>query len=188
MKAEELIAFENDVAMLWQAGKIKAPVHLQGGNEDQLIDIFKDIKESDWVFASHRSHYHALLKGIPREDVMAAIVKGDSIKLDFPEYRFKTSGIVAGQVPQAVGVALAGETVWCFVGDMAAQTGMFSESLRFSQRMDLPIIFVIEDNGKSVCTPTQECWPSLSVSGSKVIRYYYDNTWPHQGTGVRVEF
>ena len=60
---KELIHFENKIVESWDAGKIRGPVHLSGGNEKPLIEIFKRISENDWVFSTWRSHYHALLKG-----------------------------------------------------------------------------------------------------------------------------
>jgi TPP-dependent pyruvate/acetoin dehydrogenase alpha subunit len=188
MNPNELMAFEEDIANEFNKGNIKAPVHLVGGNELQLIDIFKDILPSDYVYSTHRSHYHALLKGIPPELVKKEIMAGHSICLQFPEYNFRTSAIVAGSIPQAVGAALTGKVTWCFLGDMAANTGIFFESVRFSEKMKLPIIFIIEDNGKSVCTPTSDVWPITSLHSSKIRRYEYDNKYPHQGTGKRVEF
>ena len=61
---ESLIDFENLIVKHWEAGKIRGPIHLSNGNEEQLIEIFKRIKTSDWVFSTWRSHYHALLKEV----------------------------------------------------------------------------------------------------------------------------
>src|SRR5258705_5766718 len=102
MKASELIAFEDDMTELFKAGMIKAPLHRAGGNEQQLIEIFKEIAlENDWVLASWRSHYHALLKGVPPAEVRAAIIAGHSIGLCFPPYKMLSSGIVGGICPIA---------------------------------------------------------------------------------------
>ena len=179
---EELIAFEEEIAALWEAGKIRAPVHLCGNNEDQLIDIFKDVQPDDWMFSTHRSHLHVLLKGVPREEVKAEILAGRSISLCFPKYHFYTSAIVGGNLPIACGVAMDGKRVWVFTGDMASQTGMFSECVRYANHNDLPITFVIEDNGWSVATPTLACWPPMKELEPKVIRYHYKNRFPHQST------
>ena len=81
MTKDELIAFERDIANEFEVGHIRAPVHLHGNNEDQLIEIFKDVKADDWVFSTHRSHYHALLKGVPPELVRAEIMARHSINL-----------------------------------------------------------------------------------------------------------
>ena len=97
--SEDLINFEEKVAEVFNSGKIKAPVHLYFGNEKQIIDIFKDVNEKDWVFCSWRSHYQALLKGVPMEKVWQSILEGKSIAQCFPEYKFYSSAIVGGIVP-----------------------------------------------------------------------------------------
>jgi TPP-dependent pyruvate/acetoin dehydrogenase alpha subunit len=173
----QLKEFETDIATEFEAGHIKAPVHLHGGNEQVLIDIFKHIGDNDWVCSTHRSHYHALLKGVPPKLVKKEILAGHSITLNFREYKFITSAIVGGIIPIAVGLALAGERVWCFVGDMASETGIFHESIKYATGQNLPITFVVEDNGMSVDTPTDKVW-----------RYSYQRVRPHQGSGRWVSF
>lgn len=181
LRREELIAFEREIKELFELGQIHAPVHLSGGNEDDLIRIFKDIKPEDWVFSNHRSHYHALLKGIPPEWVKAEIIAGRSICLCNPDYHFYSSAIVGGNLPQAVGVAMIGQKVWCFVGDMAGYAGIFYECQKYAQRNDLPITFVIEDNGFSVNSLTEIVW-GTKQGKSNIIRYQYKRDYPHQGT------
>src|ERR1035437_3876750 len=145
MTKQELIDFEREVADAFEAKKIRGPIHLAGGNEDQLIEIFKDVKTTDWVLSTWRSHYHALLKGVPRQKVMDEILVGRSMSLHFPEYKFLTSAIVAGICPIACGLAAAGERVWCFVGDMAATTGSFNEASGYAMGHNLNVKFVVED-------------------------------------------
>ena len=147
MTAADLRAFEREVADAFEAKKITGPIHLSEGNEAQLIDIFREIPRDAWVFSTWRSHYHALLHGVPRELVMAEILAGRSMMLHFPEYRFFTSAIVGGILPIACGVAAAGGQVWCFVGDMTASIGAFQDAQWYAVGHDLPITFVIEDNG-----------------------------------------
>ena len=97
LTAADLIAFEKEIAALFIAKQILAPVHLTGGNEDQLIQIFqKHVEERDWICTSWRSHYHCLLKGVPPEQLRKAIVAGRSISLCFPDHRIVSSGIVGG--------------------------------------------------------------------------------------------
>lgn len=193
---DDLIAFEEDIATEFNAGKIPYPVHLSSGNEDQLIEIFKDVAEGDWVLGSWRSHYHCLLKGVPPETLKAAIMEGRSIALSFPEYRIQCSAIVGGIIPIALGIALgikrAGgdERVWCFVGEMTAHTGIFLECFHYLRAHKLPLDLVIEDNRVSVCTPTYEVWgrsPPLEWMHLK-YHYEYHSKWPHAGAGKRVEF
>lgn len=192
MTAGDLAAFECKVLEAFEAGKIRGPVHLSGGNEEPLIEIFKDIDRQDWIFSTYRNHFHALLHGVPRETVMAGIMASRSMNLSFPEHRFCASAIVGGCLPIAVGVAAglkrqgSSRKVWCFVGDMAASTGAFHEASRYAAGHGLPVEFVIEDNGLSCDSPTQECW-GYSASGS-VRRYTYARQYPHVGTGKYVSF
>ena len=194
MHASDLIAFEKDIADAFERGEIHGPVHLSGGNEDQLIHLFKEVDRGDWLFSTWRSHFHALLHGIPQEKVMAEILAGRSMNLCFPEHRFYTSAIVGGILPIAVGVAAAlkrqgsERMVWCCVGDMAATTGVFHETSTYALRQDLPIKFIVEDNGLSTNTPTDETWGMTWGSWDKVKRYTYKRTVPHCGIGKWVNF
>jgi pyruvate dehydrogenase E1 component alpha subunit len=192
---DSLRGFEERVAEHFNAGRIRAPVHLSGGNEQQLLDIFKNVREQDWVATNWRSHYACLLKGIPPATLMGDIVAGHSITLNYPAYRILSSAIVGGALPIAVGVAWAikrrGEDakVWAFVGDMAAMSGIFHECRRYADGHSLPIHFVIEDNGKSVCSDTYATWGMDNQRPKGGDHYYrYVLSYPHAGAGRRVEF
>jgi pyruvate dehydrogenase E1 component alpha subunit len=199
MTKEELIEFEEEIAALFNAGKIRAPVHLYYGNEEPIIQIFRAIRTQDWVFCSWRSHYQCLLKGVPKDRVREEIVAGRSISLCFPEQRVFSSAIVGGVLPIAVGAAMSirqrGEDakVYCFMGDMTAETGIAHESIKYSRNHRLPIHFIVEDNAKSVCSDTRETWsqPRLSyedVNDAYISYYRYETKYPHAGAGVRVQF
>lgn len=195
---EELIAFETDIADTFNSGLIKAPVHLYYGNEDKMIEVFKKVKKIDWVFCTWRSHYQCLLKGVPPEEIKKDILDGKSITLCFPEYKIYSSAIVTGNIPIATGTALdikrkgSDEHVWCFVGDMASETGTFFENWKYAINHDLPITYVIENNGKSVCTITNEAWgcdePYFANETRKIIYYEYNTKYPHAGAGKRIQF
>jgi len=203
---EGLVNFESEIGALFNAAQIRAPIHLYSGNEDQLIEIFKKIDvENDWVCCTWRNHYQALLKGVPPEYLKEKIIQGKSMVMNLPEYKIVCSSIVGGIPSIATGLALAaklkgtGEKVWCWTGDMSAETGAWSEAYRYAIAQDLPITFIVEDNGLSVMTPTNEVWggekwylPVQNTSwyeGSKLIYYKYKNEkYPHAGAGVRVQF
>ncbi len=78
--------------------------------------------------------------------------------------------------------------VWVFVGDMAAETGAFHECTKYSKRHNLPIIFIIEDNGFSTNTPTQDVWGRWNDNQSNVVRYNYERIFPHVGVGKWITF
>ncbi len=212
MTPEELIEFETDIADCFNQKMIKAPIHLHNGNEKQLIEIFKEVKPEDWVISSWRSHYHCLLKGYPKDKMKEDILNGRSIEMCNKEYKIFSSAIVGGNIPIALGIAMdikrkqGKEKVWCFVGDMTSLMGTFHEAYQYAFNFNLPITFVIEDNGKSVCTDTLKTWsynfhpwgdydddmPNKNgiIKWTKELYYYkYDGSkWPHAGSGQRIQF
>jgi TPP-dependent pyruvate/acetoin dehydrogenase alpha subunit len=195
---ESLTAFEKKVADRFNRGEIRAPIHLSGGNELQLLRVFEDVGPDDYIFTTWRSHFHVLLKGVPPDRVMADILLGKSITLTYPDYRVVSSAIVGGILPIALGAALeikrAGrpERVWAFIGDMTATTGIAHECMKYAVAWDLPIEFVQELNGKSVTTSTAAVWNDYEHRDIRPVAhtqtYEYDLPWPHSGAGRRVEF
>ena len=199
MNKHKLIKFENDIASIFNSGKIRAPIHLYSGNENFLINFFKRIKKNDWVFCSWRSHYQCLLKGVPSKKLKKEIIEGKSISLCFPEHKIYSSAIVGGSLPIAVGMALSFKRkksknkVYCFIGEMTSETGIAHECIKYSRNKKLPIHFIVEDNGKSVCTDTRKTWSQKKLtyekSSDKYVTYYkYHLKYPHAGAGKRVQF
>ena len=145
MIKEKLIDFETKIKKLYEAGKIKAPIHLSQNNEENLIKIFRKIRKTDWVFSNWRSHYHALLHGIPEKWLLKKILNGKSMGINSKKYKFYASSIVGGGLPIALGVAQAikikktKERVWVFIGDMTYETGQFHEVYKYSKNFKLPI-------------------------------------------------
>jgi pyruvate dehydrogenase E1 component alpha subunit len=172
------------------------------------------VNEDDWVMGSWRTHYKCLLKGVTQEEMDKAITEGKSISLCFPKYKVISSAIVGGILPIAVGTAMAikmkGEKnkVVCFIGEMTSETGAAHEAIKYSLNHDLPILFVLEDNGKSVCTETLPTWGMEKLTyapadilcpqmfnpkgiyhiNKKLIYYKYESKFPHAGTGARINF
>jgi pyruvate dehydrogenase E1 component alpha subunit len=200
LNAADLIAFEDEIAARFNDRQIRAPIHLYSGCEEPIIEVFqRHVQPEDWVLCSWRSHYQCLLKGVPPEQVRAAILEGKSISLCFPEHRILSSAIVGGVLPIAVGIAMGiqaeGGTnkVVCFMGEMTSETGIAHECVKYSVHHKLPILFVVEDNEQSVCTPTRAAWNMSTLTyeeerPANVLYYRYKSKWPHAGSGVRINF
>lgn len=199
---EDLISFEEEIAEIFAQGKIRAPVHLRKGREQKLIDIFNDhhIGSDDYVYGFWDSHELALLKGVPRQDVKQAILDGNSISLCFPEYKLFCSGIVGSLMGTATGTAwglrkqnIKGN-VYLFCGEMSSETGSFHEAVKYAVNFDLPVTFVVCDNGLSVMTDTRETWGSAepwfknTKYEKKIIYFQYKNEYPHSGLGKLIKF
>ena len=205
---KDLIDFEDEIAQRFNNREIRAPVHLYHGNESQMLEVFRRVNcEIDWVCCTWRNHYQALCKGVPRDLLLTEILAGRSMVLNLPQYRFHCSSIVGGIPSIAVGLAMAMKLqqqdakVWCWAGDMSAETGAWAEAYKYSVAHELPITFVVEDNELSVLTPTREVWgdnkwylpPQAQnctwYQSQNLIYYRYENSrWPHAGAGVRVQF
>jgi hypothetical protein len=188
---EELRAFVDKMAKHHDAGHLPFAVHLPGGNEEQLIEIFSSIHQGDYVLSTHRNWYHALLHGLPPDKVEEKILNARSMFMFDRKRNFFVSAIIGGQVAIAAGIAWAlkrkgsDQKVWCFLGDGTEDTGHFAEAVRYVDGFNLPCIFVIEDDGMAVESPKELRWgTSKDIDWpSCVIRYHYKKSRPHIRTG-----
>lgn len=200
---QQLIDFELRIKDAWEAGQIKAPVHFCGGNEDQLIEIFKEIKRDDIVYSSHRNHYHALLHGVEPSDLYNEILAmpsslcgGHARSMGFINHRkhFYSSAIVGGCCAIAVGTAWALKQeqdnnplnidefatpprhVWCFCGDGVVDGGHFWEAVAYAEGYKLPVTFCIEDNNRATCTGIKDrC--GFAVGLREIIKGHPNVKW-----------
>lgn len=199
---DDLAKFEQEIAEIFATGVIRAPVHLRAGREEELIRIFREenIGDDDYVFGFWDSHELALLKGVPREEVKQAILDGKSISLCFPEYKVLCSGIVGSLMGTATGVAWSLKNqkkpgrAFLFCGEMSSETGIFFEAVKYAVHFDLPVKFIVSDNGVSVMTKTREVWGSEepwfkdTKYASKISYFKYVNGYPHSGLGKLIKF
>jgi TPP-dependent pyruvate/acetoin dehydrogenase alpha subunit len=201
MTKEELIACERELVTLWESGKVRVPCHFSGGNEEELIELFKEVGNEDYVFSTHRNHYHALLHGIDIHRIRAGLGEpGGSMVYISKTPPFMSTGIVAGGCGIAVGVAWglkergSSRKVWCFVGDGATDEGHFYEAWRYAVGYDLPITFVVEDNNRATETTNEQRWgkegrtDKIWKGAPKVVYYQYEPGFVHVGTGKYIQF
>lgn len=154
--------FEEASGRLYQQGKIRGFLHLYIGEEAIAVGSIAALNEDDYVVSHYRDHGHALMKGMDPKVVMAELYgkaggssggKGGSMHLFDASKNFMGGyAIVGGQLPIAVGLALAskyrgdGRVVLCFFGDGAVNEGEFHESLNLASLWNLPVLFFLENN------------------------------------------
>jgi deoxyxylulose-5-phosphate synthase len=193
MTKKDLIDFEKRMAQKFDDGEMPYLVHFSGGNEDQLIELFKEIDPDDYVFSTHRSHYHYLLHGGDPKTLEELILSGNSMFVFDRKMNFYSSSIVCATPSIATGVAWAlkrnnsDRKVWCFLGDGAEDEGHFYEAVRYVSGWNLPCTFIIEDNNRSVSSTKQVRWNEADEPDwpmNCVRRYSYEPSRPHGGSGT----
>ena len=138
------------------------PIHLAIGQEAIAVGVSKWLRSTDSIFGNHRSHAHFLASGAPLKSLFSEILgraggasggKGGSMHLKFPSSGLiGTMPIVAGTIPIAAGAALSkrrsnsSDIAVIYFGDGAAEEGVFHESLNLARILNLPIVFICQNN------------------------------------------
>lgn len=141
------------------------PVHLCLGQEGVPADLYENMRREDWLFSTHRNHGHFLAKGGSEQklwDEIMGLESGlnggfsGSQGISDKSINFHASAIVGGLVGVATGTAYALKMdgsraiVICCLGDGGTEAGVFWESLNFAALHELPIAYIVENNGMSV--------------------------------------
>lgn len=160
--------FEETCAELYQQGKIGGFLHLYIGQEATGVGIANAMRENDHVITAYRDHGIALAIGMEPKRVMAEMLgkrtgtsggKGGSMHLaDREKHFWGGHGIVGGHLPLAAGIGLKAryneedEVVIAMMGDGATNIGYFHESLNLSAVWNLPVVWLVENNGYGMGT------------------------------------
>ncbi len=142
--------------------KIFTPCHLYIGQEADAVGVCWALKDTDYVFSTHRSHGHFLAKGGKVEELFAEIYcretgcsggRGGSMHVCDPSIGLLgSSSIVAGCLGIGVGPAFKSKLMGLdsvsviFHGDCVPEEGIWHESLNFAAVNKLPVIYVCENN------------------------------------------
>ena len=160
--------FEERSLRAYQQGHIGGFLHLYIGQEAVAVGAVSVMSSDDHVITAYRDHGHALAVGMDMDECMAELFgkktgcskgKGGSMHFFAPDKNFWGGhGIVGGQTPLGLGIAYALKynekkgACLCFMGDGATNQGPFYESLNLASLWNLPVVFVIENNGYSMGT------------------------------------
>ncbi|WP_062982500.1 pyruvate dehydrogenase (acetyl-transferring) E1 component subunit alpha [Nocardia anaemiae] len=164
--------FEERTAQGYTQAKIGGYCHLNLGEEATVVGLAAAMRPTDYLFTNYREHGYAIAKGIEPGRVMAELYgrsTGTSKGWGGSMHMFDTAtrllggyGIVGGQLPLAVGAALAidyrggDDVVVCQMGDGTTNIGAFHESLNIAALWHLPVVFVVINNQTGMGTTVEQ--------------------------------
>lgn len=165
-------ALEEQIAQWRLDGAVVGSVHLSNGQEAIAVGACRMLRPQDAVFATYRGHGWALARGVPARGILAELLyrrtgvnggRGGSAHFSAPEYGFfGENSIVGAGVPLATGAALAarfdgsGRVALAVFGDGAINQGGVTEAMNLAATMNLPVVFVCENNKYSELTPIDD--------------------------------
>src|SRR4051812_8689146 len=161
--------FEDLVQSLFLRGEIYGTTHLYSGQEAIAVGFASALRDGDRIACTYRGHGHTLAMGSDPGALMAELLgkatginggRAGSMNVVDPEHGVVGCyGIVGGSIAAATGAALAlkgtGSLAVAYFGDGATNQAYFFECLNFAKVLELPVVFVCENNGYGEYTPTE---------------------------------
>ena len=161
--------FEDTSAKLFLDGKLVGFLHLYSGEEAVAAGVCSCLRDDDCITSTHRGHGHCIAKGADINKMMAELYgkasgyskgKGGSMHIaDISKGIIGANGIVGAGIPIAVGAAFAQKyrdqdaVTVAFFGDGASNRGTFHEALNMAAALNLPVVFICENNQFGMSTP-----------------------------------
>lgn len=181
-KMLEIRRFEERVEKLFLVeGELIGPCHLYLGQEAIAVGVIKALRDEDIIVSTYRGHGHALARGVPMEKLMGELYgkeigtcKGLGGSMHSAMYVEKNimiaTAIVGSGIPIATGIGLAlkyknsNSIVACFFGDGAATTGAFHEGINMAAVLQLPVLFICENNQYAYSLPFSKSFAGNSIA------------------------
>ena len=164
--------FELKVNDMFCKQMIHGTTHLGVGQEANHAGVAFALEHEDWFLPTHRGHGHFIGKGGKPLDMMRELfalksgcskgLGGSMHLIDLDNYNMGSSGVVAGAIPIAVGMAFAlkykkiNNLVVSFLGDGASNQGMALESLNLASVWEVPVLFYCENNMYGMSAPAKK--------------------------------
>ena len=169
--------FEELIQTLFLRGEVYGTTHLYSGQEAIAVGFASALRDGDRVACTYRGHGHTLAMGASSEALLAEMLgratginggRAGSMNVVDPDHGLIGSyGIVGGSIATATGAALAlkgsGLLAVAYFGDGATNQAYFFECLNFAKVLDLPAVFVCENNGYGEYTPME------AVTGGSIV-------------------
>ena len=170
--------FEQEMHRLFLAGEVHGTTHLAAGQEAVPVGVCQALRDDDYVAGTYRGHGHALAKGTDPDALIAEMLgratgvcggrSGSMNVIDLEHGLVGCYGIVGGSIGAATGAALSargqGRVAAAFFGDGATNQAYFFECLNFAKVLELPALFVCENNWYGEFTPMEKVTAGANIA------------------------
>ena len=180
--------FEQTILDLFSQNKLTGTTHTCIGQEATPVALMHSLTEKDTVFGSHRCHGYFISYAKTCKPLLAEIMgkksgmcKGRGGSQHICYGNFLTNGVQGGIVPNATGMAFAeklkgsNSIVVAILGDGTLGQGVVYESMNMASIFNLPVLYLIEENGYAMTTPS-----AYSIAGGDICKRI-------EGFGIKVE-
>ncbi len=180
-RMSDIRAFEERLHVENETGDIPGFIHLYAGQEAIAVGVCDELRSTDYIASTHRGHGHCLAKGCEIREMMCEIFgraeglchgKGGSMHIaNLSVGMLGANGIVGGGPPLATGAALTAKTLGNggvavpFTGDGGSNQGLVFEAMNMAVVLQLPVVFVFENNGMGEATGADFAVGSHDIAG-----------------------
>lgn len=191
--------FELRTMAAYQQAKIGGFCHIYIGQEAVAVGTIGACGHDDPIVTAYRDHGHALARGMDPVACMAEMYgkpagcakgKGGSMHMfDKPNHLYGGHGIVGAQTPLGAGLAFGAKyeqavlgkgldgspakkrVALCYLGDGALNQGAFHEAKNLAAVLELPVIYVLENNKYSMGTAIERGTSMAEDLSTKAAAY-----------------
>jgi len=150
------------------------------GQEAIAVGVTSALREDDYILPMHRNLGVWTTRGVPLKKLFCQMMgkeggftRGRDRTFHFGTREHHIIGMIshlAAMLPVADGLALAAQldgsdrVVAAFVGEGSTREGDFHEALSLASIWSLPVLFIVENNGYALSTPTAEAIPLTDIA------------------------
>jgi TPP-dependent pyruvate/acetoin dehydrogenase alpha subunit len=162
--------FEDTIQSLFQKGEVHGTTHLYSGEEAVAVGVASALGDADRAAGTYRGHGHALALGVEPQALLDEMLgratgvcggrAGSMNVIDIAHRLIGCFGIIGGSIAAATGAGVSlkrhGGVAVAFFGDGTTNHGYYHECLNFAKTLELPVVYVCENNLYGEFTPWEE--------------------------------